>query len=327
MSGMLRSAFVLAGAMGGLSGAAYAMLIRQSRSARRVLEVPGWAPLRADGVYAPDGSGPAPPAYLPAAADVLTLAVLGDSSAAGLGVDTPDQLPGVLLARGLAEESGRPVQLDTHAISGSTSRRLAAQLDTALVDPPDAALIMIGANDIKMRIPPATSAALLGNAVAVLRATGTAVVVGTCPDLGAIRPIPQPLRGIVRSWSLSLARLQREAVLRAGGHPVALADLLAPEFLAQPDVLFSRDRLHPSAAGYEAACSVLLPALCSALGVWAGGAVPQPPARSAIADAQSWTARIAASVDRGLRRVSGYAGVRSKARRRLVATWGYSPWR
>ncbi|MGH3980671.1 MAG: SGNH/GDSL hydrolase family protein [Pseudonocardiaceae bacterium] len=311
MRGMLRSAAVLAGTVGGLSGAAYGMLIRQTRSAQRVLEIPGWMPLRADGVYLPDASGPVPPSELFADVDVLTLAVLGDSSAAGLGVDTPDQLPGVLLARGLAEESGRPVQLDTHAISGSTSQRLAGQLDTALVNPPDAALIMVGANDVKVRILPSTSAALLGAAVASLRAAGAAVVVGTCPDLGAIRPIPQPLRSVVRSWSLTLARLQREAVLRAGGHPVALADLLTPEFLAQPDALFSRDRLHPSAAGYEATCSVLLPALCSALGVWGGGPPPHAPVRSAPTDARRWTTRITASADRGLRRVTGYvAGVR-----------------
>ncbi|MGH3946662.1 MAG: hypothetical protein ACRDSI_16690, partial [Pseudonocardiaceae bacterium] len=108
-------------------------------------------------------------------------------------------------------------------------------------------------------------ATLLGEAVSSLRATGTTVVVGTCPDLGAVRPIPQPLRAIARTSSLALARLQRDAVRRAGGLPVSLADVLARELLIQPDALFSRDRFHPSAAGYQAACSVLLPPLCSAL--------------------------------------------------------------
>lgn len=301
----LRAAAVLAGTVGGLSGAAYGTLTRQTRNARRVMAVPGWAPFRADGVYTPRGMGPLPPAQFDTDTDLLTLAVLGDSTAAGLGVDHPEELPGVLLARGLAEEAGRPVLLDTYALSGSSSRRLDEQLRAVLPAPPTTALIMVGPNDIRDRIPPATAAALLGAAVAELRAAGTAVIVGTCPDLGVVRRIPQPLRGFVRAWSIRLARLQRDAVNQAGGHPVALADLLAPEFLSRPEALFStRDGLHPSAAGYEAACSVLLPALCSALGVWGGGPVPPAPARSAFVDSRWWPRRVAASADRGLRRMT-----------------------
>jgi len=301
-----RTAAVLAGTVGGLSGAAYGALTRQSRLAHDAMIIRGWTPLRADGVYLPDGRGPFAPSDVAADVDVLTLAAIGDSSAAGLGVDVPDELPGVLLARGLAEETGRPVQLDTYAHTGRTSKALAEQVDIALLAPPDAAYIMVGANDVKHQIPPTTSARLLGEAVRTLRAEGTTVVVGTCPDLGAIRAIPQPLRSVVRTWSLVLARMQCEVVLAEGGHPVPLADLLAPEFLSQPDALFSRDRLHPSAAGYEAACSVLLPALCSVLGVWGGGALPEAPLRSASADARRWTNRAAALADRGIRRVSGH---------------------
>lgn len=305
----LRAAAVLAGAVGGLSGAAYGTLNRQTRNARRVMAVPGWAPLRADGVYPPRGRGPLPPVEFAADPDLLTLAVIGDSTAAGLGVDHPEELPGVLLARNLADEGNRPVQLDTYAISGSSSRRLGEQLRAVLLAPPSAALIMVGPNDIRDRVPPATSAALLGTAVAELRAVGTAVVVGTCPDLGVVRRIPQPLRSFVRVWSIGLARLQREAVSEAGGHAVALADLLAPEFLSRPELLFStRDGLHPSAAGYEAACSVLLPALCSALGVWGGGAVPPAPARSTVGAARWWPSRVVASADRGLRRMTARLG-------------------
>lgn len=302
MRAMLQAAAVLAGAVGGLSGAAYGTLTRQTRNARRIMAVPGWAPLRADGVYTPQGAGPRPPADFAADPDVVTLAVLGDSTAAGLGVDRPEELPGVVLARNLAEEAARPVQLDTYAISGSTSCRLGEQVRAALLAPPAAALVMVGANDIRDRVPPATSAALLGAVVAALHAEGTAVVVGTCPDVGVVRQIPQPLRSFVRAWSIALARLQRDTVQRAGGHPVALADLLAPEFLSRPETLLSaRDGLHPSAAGYEAACSVLLPALCSALGVWAGGPVPPAPVRSAVTGARRWPSRAAASADRGLR--------------------------
>lgn len=307
---------MLIGAGGAMAGAAYGMLTEQGRRARRTLAIPGWFPFRADGVYFPDGSGPVLPAAPPE--DVLNFAVLGDSSAAGLGVDRPEDLPGVVLARGLAEEAGRPVRLDTLAICGSTTSRFGDQVEAALVAPPHAVLIMIGANDVTLRMPPRQSAKLLGAGVSKLRAAGTAVVVGTCPDLGSIRAIPQPLRAIARTWSLTLSRLQHAAVLQADGLPVPLADLLATEFSTQP-ALFSRDHFHPSTAGYDAACSVLLPALCSVLGVWGGGpltpslvptAAPGGPAAEPAAaptgvpaPATGWSQWAASALDRGVRLV------------------------
>lgn len=273
MKHLLRTTVVVVGTTGATLGAAYGVLSKQGRRARRDIMIPGWFPFRADGVYLPDGTGPYPPS-VPAVAvlapavgrsPVLRLAMLGDSLAAGLGVDRPEQLPGVVLARGLADDSGQPVQLDTLAICGCTSRRLAGQVDAALINPPHAALVMIGANDVARQIPPWESARLLGEAVSRLRAAGTTVIAGTCPDLGTIPQIPQPLRAIAHTTSWALARLQHEAICAAGGLPVSLAQLLARDFRTQPDILFGRDRFHPSTAGYQTACSVLLPTLCSAL--------------------------------------------------------------
>jgi lysophospholipase L1-like esterase len=273
MQHLLRTMAVVAGATGATLGAAYGMLSQQGRRARRHIVIPGWLPFRADGVYLPDGTGPHAPsdpdiARLASAeghSPVLRLAMLGDSLAAGLGVDQAEQLPGVVLARGLANDSGRPVQLDTLAICGCTSRRLAGQVDAALINPPHAALVMIGANDVTRRIPPWESARRLGEAVSRLRAAGTTVIVGTCPDLGTIRQIPQPLRAIAHTSSWALARLQHDAICAAGGLPVSLAQLLARDFRSKPDILFGRDHFHPSTAGYETACSMLLPTLCSAM--------------------------------------------------------------
>lgn len=266
MAGLIRTTAVTAGAVTGLSGAMYGLLFEQSRQARRIIGKPHGQPLRADGVHLPDGTGPVPPSD-PAAAGALRLAVIGDSSAAGLGVEDPGQLPGVLIASGLAEESRRPVRLDTYAVSGAKSRDLAPQVELAMANRPDLALIMIGANDVTGRILPQESARLLSEAIRQLRAAGVTVVVGTCPDLGAVTAIPQPLRTLARTWGLAIARRQRAAALAAGAHPVPLADLLAAEFLTRTDY-FSVDRFHPSAAGYEAACAVLLPAVCAAAGVW-----------------------------------------------------------
>jgi len=273
-SRLLRTTVFAVGALGGVSSAAYGLLTEQSRRARKVIGVPEEPPLNADGVF--------PPEVVTNPAE-LRFAVLGDSGAAGVGVDSAEQLPGVLLARGLAEESGRPVRLVTYAISGSTTRDLEPQVDRLLADPPEVAMLIIGANDVTVKLPVHTSARLLGEQLDRLRAAGVQVVMGTCPDLGAIRPIPQPLRAIAGSWSRLLATAQRAVVLRAGGVPVPLADLCSPEFIARPAELFSKDGFHPNAAGYDAAAAVLLAPLCAAAGVWASAQVRtlpvRPPAR------------------------------------------------
>jgi lysophospholipase L1-like esterase len=158
--------------------------------------------------------------------------------------------------------------------------------------PPDAAVIMIGANDITKPNGIGPSARRLGRAVGRLRASGAVVVVGTCPDFGVITAIPQPLRWVARSRGLRLARAQASAVRAAGGIPVPFSDLLAPEFRKMPDVLFSHDMFHPSAAGYALAASQLLPALGKALGDFVGHPVTDESLESRSADLGSLLARI-----------------------------------
>jgi len=267
----IKALIFAAGSVGGLSGAAYGLLTGQSKRARTIIGLPRDMPLNGDGLYFQDGSGPFPPINC----DSLSFAVLGDSLAAGLGAELPDHLPGVRLARGLADELSRPVKLVTHAVSGSRTTDLEAQVDRALIAPPDLALIIIGGNDVTSRTSIGTSANLLGRQVTRLMNAGTTVVVGTCPDLGIVRPIPQPLRSIASQYSLSLARAQRRVLDRVKARAVSLAALLSPEFVARPDELFSADRFHPNGKGYEFATSVLLAPLCGALRVgkvasWSG---------------------------------------------------------
>ena len=77
-----------------------------------------------------------------------------------------------------------------------------------------------------------------------LREVGCQVVVATCPDVGSVRPIPQPLRWVARRLSRQLAAAQMIACVRQGAHVVSLADELGEEFSADPD-LFAEDRFHP----------------------------------------------------------------------------------
>jgi lysophospholipase L1-like esterase len=246
------------------------LLIGQAERARSVIPKSWDVPPRADGIYAADG-GPVQRWERGTPVD-LHLMIFGDSTATGYGCRIADQVPGVLIARGLADHSGKTIRLSTKAIVGATSKGLSGQVDAMFVagPPPDAAVILIGANDVTALNGIGASARRLGAAVRRLCASGAVVVVATCPDFGVVKAIPQPLRWTVRTRGLRLARAQSAAVRAAGGVPVPLASLLSAEFRHAPELMLSEDQFHPSAAGYALAASQLLPALCHALGEWAG---------------------------------------------------------
>jgi hypothetical protein len=131
---------------------------------------------------------------------------------------------------------------------------------------PELAVVMVGANDVIERTPPQVAAAFLEDTVRELRARGTEVVVGTCPDLGTIRPLAQPLRAYARRLSRQMAKAQTVAVVSAGGRSVSLGDLLGPMFTSRLE-LFSADGFHPSAEGYGEATRAVLPSCLDALGL------------------------------------------------------------
>jgi len=231
--------------------------------------------------------------------------IFGDSTATGYGCTVADEVPGVLIARGLAEQSGKRVRLSTKAIVGATSKGLSGQIDAMFVagPAPDAAVVMIGANDVTAVNGIGPSARRVGAAVSRLRGSGAIVVVGTCPDFGVITAIPQPLRLIARTIGLRLARAQASAVRAAGGVPVPFSALLSPEFHRAPEVLFSDDMFHPSAAGYALAAKQLLPALCTSLGEWRADSGVEPALQSRTGD-DTLLARIG-SISRLWRRTTG----------------------
>jgi lysophospholipase L1-like esterase len=230
------------------------VLVGQARQARRTIPQAQAPPPRGDGVYGARFPG-----------RPITMVVLGDSSAAGYGVHRPRETPGALLATGTSRRLRRPVRLYRYAVVGSLSRGLVPQVEAALERQPDIAVILVGGNDVTNRTPLPTAVRHLVDAVRALRAAGAQVVVGTCPDLGAIQPIKPPLRWLARRWSRQLAAAQTVAVVEAGGWTVSLGDLIGPRFAAEPHRMFSWDRFHPSAEGYAVAAAALLPTVLSAL--------------------------------------------------------------
>lgn len=199
--------------------------------------------------------------------DPVDLLLVGDSIAAGLGAERPKDTLGGQLARRLARATHRSVRLRSVAVVGAETSHLAGQLAT--LPPgyvPDVAVIVVGGNDITHRVRVADSRRDLGNVVRALRERGAEVVVGTCPDLGALRPLPQPLRTLGSRASRQLAAAQREVTSELGGYVVSLAEVVGPFFITQPDEMFALDRFHPSGAGYRRTAKAMLPSVLLALG-------------------------------------------------------------
>jgi len=241
------------GGVAGAGAAAFGLAYAQGRYARHQIGVRRKAAPYSDGLYGPRRSGTS-----------ARFVMLGDSLAAGLGAGAARNTPAAMLAQGISNVLDRPVRLMNAATVGARSADLSLQLDRALHLRPQIAVIIIGANDVTHVGRPQAAVGHLEDAVRRLRAVGCEVVVGTCPDVGSVKPIPQPLRWVARRLSRQLAAAQMIACVRAGAHVVSLADELGPEFAADPD-LFDDDRFHPGPEGYERVTQVMFPAVLAAL--------------------------------------------------------------
>jgi lysophospholipase L1-like esterase len=243
------------GGLSVLGAGLYGLLRAEAKLARRAIGQTTGEPPDATGWYGRGRPGPA-----------IKVALLGDSAAAGYGVERVVETTGALLASGLAEKADRRVHLRSYAFVGAKSSDLGGQIDRALPTEPHIAVILVGANDVTHSVLPSQSVRHLSEAVRRLRKAGVEVVVGTCPDLGTVKPIAPPLKQVGRAWSQRLAAAQTIAVVEEGGRTVSLASILGPEFEAAPSIMFGPDRFHPSAEGYRRLVDVLLPSTLAALG-------------------------------------------------------------
>lgn len=289
----------------GVGAAAAGILVAEGLLARRTIGLRKESAPYADGYYGPKRTGTS-----------LRFVVLGDSVAAGFGASSPLAALGPLIAQGLVEAADRPVRYVNMSTVGARSADLDAQVTRALIVRPHVVVIIIGGNDVTHLTKPQTAVRQLEEAVGRLTDAGAEVVVGTCPDIGTIKPIRQPLRWVARRLSRQLAAAQTIAVVEAGGRSVSLGHLLGPDFDAYPDRMFTYDRFHPSDHGYEMAAQVLLPSVLDSLGLAASteqapdarlGDTVLPVATAAVVAADTVGTEVAAT------RVGG-AAVRQRGR-------------
>ncbi len=214
----------------------------------------GEHPLDLDGAYGPVGGR------------VIRLLMIGDSTAAGVGVATADESVGGQLALALAA-GGIRVLLSSVAVSGARADDMASQIDRVPASlRPDLAVMLVGANDATHASVPGEVGKDVGRAVRRLLADQAAVVVGTCPDMGAPPAIDQPMRAILGAFGRRIASAEASAVHEAGGVPVDLAKLTGRAFRSN-HANYASDSFHPSAAGYALWAKALLPAARRAIGI------------------------------------------------------------
>ncbi|MGX5657773.1 SGNH/GDSL hydrolase family protein [Geodermatophilus nigrescens] len=191
----------------------------------------------------PEAAGPRA-GSVPGDGPPLTAAVLGESTAAGVGVARQEDALAGRFAAALAASSGREVRWRLSARTGTTAAQATPRLVPGLAGPPaDVVLVALGVNDtLRLRSPAAwlRDVTALLDALAPLTAPGGVTVLAGLPDLGRFPTLPQPLRGVLarqaRDLDVVLAGLSRPGVRHAPAPP-----------LDGPG-LFADDGFHPGAA-------------------------------------------------------------------------------
>lgn len=177
----------------------------------------------------------------------LRLAVVGESTAAGSGVDSHDDGFAGSLARALTTRTGRPVDWEVAAQFGATARRIRHRLLPRLTGEHDLAVLLAGANDVLTRRPAADWADDLAAIVDGLGARAERVAVSGIPPFGLFPALPGALR---RYLGERAARFDEVARQVCAVRPAATwigfgaGERPGPGF-------FAADRFHPSAAGYR----------------------------------------------------------------------------
>ena len=184
----------------------------------------------------------------------LRVLIVGDSSAAGVGVATQAEALAGQLAQALAARSGGAVGWQLVAHTGATARDACEALREARLAPADLLVTALGVNDVVAQTRPARFLAALDelHALATARAGITHTWHCGLPPMGRFPLLPQPLRWVM---GRDAARLDRALARHLAGQPRRLhLPLPQPEPGArglQPSGWMAHDGFHPGPLGYR----------------------------------------------------------------------------
>jgi lysophospholipase L1-like esterase len=199
-----------------------------------------------------------------ATGDPIRMAVLGDSTVAGVGSPTEAESLPVLMADRVAAATGRAVEVTGFGIPGARTGTLASEQLPLVGDRYDVLVLVIGSNDATH----ATFWPALGRQTVEMldRATaiGAPVILAGTPRFSGTEIIPEPLRTMVDRYSGVLRGEQRTAAARAGVRFVDLAADASPRFEGVPEAT-SSDGFHPSPIGYGFWADAIAPAVVDAV--------------------------------------------------------------
>ncbi len=192
----------------------------------------------------------------------IQIAVLGDSTVTGPGLDEPS---GLWLHQALAVIDGPGHSVSSFAKGGAkTSDVVADQLDRAIAISPDLAVVSVGTNDSIRGVTIAAMRRDLVTIVSALAETAIVVLMGV-GDLATIPRLPQPLAALVRLRGRMADRMQLEV---ASNHDrvlkIPMYEIAGPVFRAN-DGLFAPDLFHPNQAGHRVWATAAAPTLHRAI--------------------------------------------------------------
>jgi acyl-CoA thioesterase-1 len=189
-------------------------------------------------------------AALPARAEPLRIVALGDSLAAGYGLESPDAFTGALEAALVAR--GHDVVIVNAGVSGDTASDGLARVDWSVGEDADAVIVELGANDALRGVDPAITRDALDRLLARLGERGLPVLLAGMmapPNLG-------------EDYAAAFNPIYPELAEKHGAllYPFFLDGVAADARLNQPD------GIHPNAAGVAVIVERIVPSVEALIG-------------------------------------------------------------
>lgn len=179
----------------------------------------------------------------------LALWIIGDSSAAGVGVELQDDALAGRLAPALAARGGVTVHWRLIARSGVTSAQALGLLDElSAAARADIAVVVTGVNDVVDQVPPPKALAARARLLAALRERHRVrhVVWTPVPPMQRFSGLPRPLR-----WIAGLDAAAHERALAAWAAEQSGSSHLPFDLPLDDPALLARDGFHPGAPLYR----------------------------------------------------------------------------
>lgn len=266
MIGVDRWLISIARLIGAVAGAFAGIVAVQLMRMRRMEFLPGWPGFWINHVVNPRNGATIGPR--------LRMAVLGDSTTVGVGVERPEDALPYLVARRIADAASREVHVVSYGWAGARVTDLVrSQLPRALeplrateTEPflprADVIAVVIGANDATHNTSPGRFRNDLRATLEGIRhAAPTArVVLAGIPAFRGALPALEPLIFMADQYARLLRPIGRAEAARVGAGYADLQSGVPLLIEGRRDVL-SSDRFHPSVVGYEAWAEVIFQAL------------------------------------------------------------------